>query len=499
MKPAWHLALMSWTIPWAATLALLLTALLYLRGWYLLRCAGFPALPLWRAISFLFGLGAIWIALAGPMDIFNGWLLTAHMLQHMLLMMLGPSVILLGEPLIPLVRGLPVFAAREFAGPFLNWRPAQRAGRAITHPVFALLLMGVVMLGWHIPRFYELALQSEAWHEVEHASFLIASLIFWWPVIQPWPSTPHWPRWAMVPYLIVADLQNTILAATLVFADRVLYVSYNEAPNVFGLTAYQDQAAAGATMWVVGSIAFLLPAMLIAVQCLSRRPEAKLVRRIPKRSPVFAGRWLKLLGKLGLHGPKAEVVSVIFLYITVAASFSVAVAYAPADPDFDLLARQEAGDLTVSIYGPGHTAYAGEVVIGALVQSGKLVDSAARLEVSAFRSTRSAGQDRKAVGSAQPAANKLLRTVSIDLPDPDVWLLQVRESGIRQSASFSIPLQASKKPNGISHLEVSTLPFGVGLFLLLVYLYRHRSTTLKPSLKVVDAVGGVRSGRHFER
>ena len=86
--------------------------------------------------------------------------------------------------------------------------------------------MSLATWGWHVPAAYELALRSPAWHVVEHASFLAAGLLFWWPVVQPWPSRPRWPRWAMIPYLLVADLQNTALAAMLVFSDRVLYPSY---------------------------------------------------------------------------------------------------------------------------------------------------------------------------------------------------------------------------------------------------------------------------------
>lgn len=475
MHSAWQLALMSWSIPWAATVALLLTALVYLRGWYLLRCAGFPALPPLRAVSFLAGLATVWVALAGPMDVFNGWLLTAHMLQHMLLMMLAPPLILLGSPLIPLVRGLPVFAAREFAGPLLNWKPAQRLGRVVTEPVIALLLMGVVMLGWHIPRFYELALRSDTWHEVEHASFLMVSLIFWWPVIQPWPSSRQWPRWAMVPYLIVADLQNTLLSATLVFADHVLYPSYNEAPQVFGLSALQDQAAAGAIMWVVGSVAFLLPAMIIAVQCLTRRSAVASIQRLPKRSPVFAGQWLELLNKLGVSGTRAEAVSAVILLTVAGSALAIASSFAPADADLDLLAQQEAGDLTVSIYGPGHTAATGQVVIAALVQSGDLVDPKARLEVSA--TPRSTATDRTAVTLAlsKPTANKLLRAVAVNIPTPGAWVLLVRESGQGQSATFSLPLQVSAQPP----LKIRLVPFvwvlGAGGFLLIVYKLRHRA------------------------
>ena len=188
MPPVSQAVLLSWSVPPAATLALVFTALLYLRGWILLRRAGVPFLPPWRAASFLLGLLSLWIALASPLDTFSGFVITAHMLQHMMLMMVAPPLILLGAPLIPLVRGLPVFAAREFAGPFLNWRVATRIGNALIHPLVALLLMGVVMFAWHTPRLYELALASSSWHEVEHACFFLASLVFWWPVIQPWPS-----------------------------------------------------------------------------------------------------------------------------------------------------------------------------------------------------------------------------------------------------------------------------------------------------------------------
>ncbi len=97
----------------------------------------------------------------------------------------------------------------------------------------------------------------------------MASLIFWWPVVLPWPSRAQWPRWAMVPYLLLADLQNTALSATLTFSDRVLYPSYTKAPRFFGLSALEDQVAAGAFMWVAGSLAFIVPAIALAVQCLS--------------------------------------------------------------------------------------------------------------------------------------------------------------------------------------------------------------------------------------
>ncbi len=235
-----------------------------------MRSAGFPGLPTWRAACFVSGLLCLWIALASPLDTFSGFLLTAHMLQHMALMMLAPPLILLGEPLIPVVRGMPRFAAREFAGPLLNSRTMQRIGRLLIHPVFTLLLMAAVMFAWHVPALYQLALRSSAWHEFEHGCFFFASLLFWWPVIQPWPSHAWWPRWAMVPYLLIADLQNTILSAILVFSDRMLYPAYGLLPTAFGASPLQDQVAAGAIMWVMGSLVFIVPAVMIAVRGLGR-------------------------------------------------------------------------------------------------------------------------------------------------------------------------------------------------------------------------------------
>ena len=93
--------------------------------------------------------------------------------------------------------------------------------------------------------------------------------LFWWPVVRPWPSRPHWPGWSVPLYLLAGDLQNTVLAAILVFSDSVLYPTYAAAPRLFGLTALDDQALAGVLMWVPGSLAFLLPAAAAAWRLLS--------------------------------------------------------------------------------------------------------------------------------------------------------------------------------------------------------------------------------------
>src|SRR5580704_14114952 len=149
---------------------------------------------------------------------------------------------------------------------------------------------------------YELTLRSPTWHIVEHACFLSSGVLFWWPVIQPWPSRPHWPEWAMIPYLLLADVQNTVLSAFLTFSDRVVYPTYGLVPQFPGMNPLSDQHAAGAIMWVPGSIVYLIPAAIIAMRFLSPRragrDELSLVRsglnpsrrrNVDKRDLVLTG------------------------------------------------------------------------------------------------------------------------------------------------------------------------------------------------------------------
>ena len=124
------------------------------------------------------------------------------------------------------------------------------------------------------PVLYELALRSEFWHEVQHVFFLSTGLLFWWPVVQPWPSRLRWPRWTMIPYLLFADIQNTALSAFLIFSERVLYPTYAAVPRLWGISALDDQAAAGAIMWVPGSVIFLIPVAVVAIRLLDPRELA---------------------------------------------------------------------------------------------------------------------------------------------------------------------------------------------------------------------------------
>ncbi len=275
--------LLSWAFEPVPVVGLLVTGIVYFRGWRSLHSQVPWRFPVERLFSFLAGLAVIFFALASPLDAFASWLLVVHMMQHLLLTMVAPPLLLLGWPMLPLLSGLPRGFTKDGLAPFLTSPTLQRIGRFLVHPLFAGPLFIFSNLFWHAPALYELALRSPGWHQVEHLCFLVTAILFWWPVIQPWPSRPALPRWVMIPYLLAADLQNTALAGFLSFYGNVLYPTYAAAPRISGLSALEDQAAAGAVMWVPGSIVFLIPVAIIAIHYLSPRRKRALIEDQPPR------------------------------------------------------------------------------------------------------------------------------------------------------------------------------------------------------------------------
>ncbi len=280
-----------WDIPWVVTSALALTGLIYIRGFRRIGRTRPEHFPTWRLWSFLGGLFALFVAVSSPLDTFSESLLFMHMAQHYVLMSIAPPLIVLGSPVVPMLRGLPRWFIRLLRPLFVT-QALPAAGRFLTRPRVAWLAMAAAFIGWHIPGAYEFALSSENWHNCEHACFFFTNLLFWWPVIRPWPTRTQFSLWLLVPYLLLGEVVNTILSAFLCFSGRVLYPSYATIPRPFGLSALNDQIAAGAFMWVCGSMVFVIPAVVLVARLLSpqlttsrqpapllRPPSAALTRR----------------------------------------------------------------------------------------------------------------------------------------------------------------------------------------------------------------------------
>ena len=261
--------LRAWSWPILPLVGILLTTAIYLRGWVLARKTRPEELPGWRAMSFCGGMLAIWLAIASPIDALDDFLLTAHMIQHFILMSVAPPLLVLGAPTVPMLRGLPRWVIKGPLHPLFASVGMQKVFHTLSNPVLIWLAMNGAYLGWHVPAAFEWTFRSENVHQTEHMCFLLTNIAFWWVVLQPWPTKPRWPAWAAIPFLLTSDLVNTMVSALLTFSGKVLYPSYAAAPRVSELSALQDQVAAGSEMWILNSLVFLIPAMVITMQVLA--------------------------------------------------------------------------------------------------------------------------------------------------------------------------------------------------------------------------------------
>jgi putative membrane protein len=256
------------SFPVCLTVSVVLIAVIYLRGYLAIRKTRPALFTGLRLASFLAGLIVLWLALGPPMDGFADAMLSAHMVEHLLLMSVVPPLLLYGLPVVPLLRGLPVIFRRIVVHPLFRLPYLRAFGRWIVHPVVAWIAMNLTFLVWHLPSAYDFALRSETWHVVEHLCFLVTAILFWWCILRPWPAAPNRDNWGILIFLIAADLVNTLLSAFLAFCNRPVYSYYTDRANPFGVSPLEDQVLGAAIMWVIGSLAFLIPAVVITVNLL---------------------------------------------------------------------------------------------------------------------------------------------------------------------------------------------------------------------------------------
>lgn len=297
-------ALASWNISIPATAVLFFLAIIYVRGWRRGRQLVHDPSDATRLIAFLAGLAVVFLALESPLDSFDGIYLAAHMAQHFLLMMVAPPLVLLGHPVVPLLRGLPKPFVKEALGPFLTWRPLRRFFEWLVSPLIAWVAFSASTIAWHLPYCYELALHSRFWHAAQHASFFWTGILFWWLVVEPGPGKSRWPRWVAIPYLLASDVLNTAISAAFVFSARILYPSYGVV-HLSRTEALSDQTLAGLIMWIPGEMIYLIPAFFLAMRVVTgSRPQPRFgvvqIRRgkqeVPGRRLAMAlARWRRPL------------------------------------------------------------------------------------------------------------------------------------------------------------------------------------------------------------
>src|SRR6185503_11735033 len=236
---------LGWTFEPAVTLSLVVAALVWLR--LVARVdAAHPATPVprRRSVAFLAGLATIGIALMSGIDAYDTTLFSVHMVQHLLLTMVAAPLLALGAPITLLLRAATPNVRRRLILPILHSRVLRVTG----FPVVTWLVFAGVMWGTHFSPLFDASLENPLVHDLEHALYLGAGLLFWWPAVGLDPSPWRMPHPVRAMYVFLQMPQNTFLAVTILNSTAVLYAHYGSLVRPWGPTALDDQRVAGALM-----------------------------------------------------------------------------------------------------------------------------------------------------------------------------------------------------------------------------------------------------------
>jgi putative membrane protein len=253
-------------------------AVCYARGIASLRRSGRAPISNLRALAFYGGLGVAAIALISPLGALADTLFSAHMVQHLLLILCVAPLIIFGAPVLPVILCLPV-PVRRTLHRLRHGRPSL-LGFAVA-PITAVVLHAVAMWSWHLPTLYEAGLRNEMLHGLEHASFLVTAILIW-SIVIPAPKRP--PRFAAaIGVTFATALQSGALGGILTFATAALYPVHSSGASLWNLTLLEDQQLAGVIMWIpAGAVYFLAMAVLFA-QWLNSAPREDMP------NPLIAG------------------------------------------------------------------------------------------------------------------------------------------------------------------------------------------------------------------
>ena len=219
--------------------------------------------PAWRVVAFLSGLGALGFALAGPLDALAHTLFWAHMVQHMVLTIVVPPLLALGQPVHLALTALSPARRRTVA----RWivRPAwpRAVLDLVSHPLVLVLALNVPLVVWHLPAIYEAALANQLLHDLEHLSFMGPAVMLWLVLLEP--TVPRWCRPSTEGALLLLFatwMVCDLLGAALTLSGAAWYPGYAVSAQAWGMSAVEDQRLGGLVMWIAGGV-FYGVAMLV--------------------------------------------------------------------------------------------------------------------------------------------------------------------------------------------------------------------------------------------
>jgi cytochrome c oxidase assembly factor CtaG len=262
--------LRAWDFRPEVLLVLLLAGALFSLGWWRLRKESSDRFTkVWRLAAYLAGLGLLALALLSPIDTLSSYLLSMHMVQHLLLMMFAPVLLLIANPLPFTLWGMPDALRRRAGGLLRRGSVLRRALTALTAPGPVWIALVVVLVGWHDPRAYDAALRSELLHNLEHLSFFALAMLFWWHVTGAGPRLHGSPSAGMRIALLLITIPVTMgIGIVIALTAQPIYLNYLTVPRVLGLSVMEDQQLAGAIMWIPGSMMLIIAALILVAQVL---------------------------------------------------------------------------------------------------------------------------------------------------------------------------------------------------------------------------------------
>jgi putative copper resistance protein D len=263
--------LLAWSLEAHVIVALILVGWVYRLGVRrVARAHPNNPMPRWREWAWYAGLGVIFVALESPIGTYDTVLFSVHMVQHMLLMLVAAPLLAIGAPITLLLRVSSARVRRKYELPVLH----SRALRVISFPVVTWTLFAAVLWASHFSALFDASLDDELIHVVEHALYLGAALLFWWPVVGADPSPWRLAHPARIAYLFLGMPQSSFLGLAIFSAPDVLYGHYATLIRTWGPTPLADQQWAGGIMWAGGDAVFLV-ALLIALWVWLRAEEAE--------------------------------------------------------------------------------------------------------------------------------------------------------------------------------------------------------------------------------
>lgn len=265
--------LLSWNPEPVPTILLILSALVYLIALWRARQAGRKVTPDWQVLCYFAGLITLAIALVGPVDAFDDEAFFIHMTQHLIFLQIAAPLILLGRPVQTILRGLSPRQAGKVTRAVLRPRVPRAILDTITNPIVAFFFFNGALIIWHFPRFYDAAQGETLTHNMEHLTFLVSALLYWWTLIDPVPRHHKLPTlWALAS-LFFSMIVSSALGAVLTLSSTIIYPYYLTIHHAWGLTAMTDQQLGGLIMWVVGGLIYTFILIGMVAKALNFDPD----------------------------------------------------------------------------------------------------------------------------------------------------------------------------------------------------------------------------------